>query len=230
MSLWLVKMASVTEVKRSFWTLVNLWKAKKSATLTLKSVKGDLEVTFNVNLGQHDGKDEPRNQKTQFLLKRGASSSKQRRKQRRAADPAVKQRAEAYAAAEASAVAAAEASAVEEDEIETLRNEKPHIKSPMVPSPEKEVSREELVDEPGGDGFCGFVEIPHDFGTPDYDHDFEKTKEAEKILSQTDRCCFCAFQCPLPTQQENGKRLFGILENLWDHIENEHPKGFDWLG
>ena len=100
----------------------------------------------------------------------------------------------------------------------------------MVPSPEKEVSREELVDEPGGDGFCGFVEIPHDFGTPDYDHDFEKTKEAEKILSQTDRCCFCAFQCPLPAQQENGKRLFGILENLWDHIENEHPKGFDWLG
>ena len=118
-----------------------------------------------------------------------------------------------------------------EADVETLRDEK-HvtIKPPLAPSPEKEVAREELGDEPVGDGFCGFVEIPHDFGTPDYDHDLEKVSEAEKIMSQTDRCCFCTFQCPLPNQQESGKRLFGILETLWDHIEHEHPLGFEWLG
>ena len=54
MSLWPVKIAGVTEAKRSFWALVNQWKAKKSATLTLKSVNGDLRVSFSVSLGQHD--------------------------------------------------------------------------------------------------------------------------------------------------------------------------------
>ena len=51
-------MACVAEAKRSFWALVNQWKAKKSATLTLKSVNGDLLVAFNVNLGQHDDKEQ----------------------------------------------------------------------------------------------------------------------------------------------------------------------------
>ena len=226
MSLWLLKMASVNEAKRSFWALVSHWKAKKSATLTLKSVNGDLRVSFNVNLGQHDD-NESEHQKTHRPLKRGASSSKQRRKQRRAADPAVQLRAQAHAAG----CSAAEAVSEQETDVETLRDEKQFItKSPIESSPEKEVVREELGDEPVGDGFCGFVEIPHDFGTPDYDHDLEKVKEAEKIMSQTDRCCFCTFQCPLPNQQESGKRLFGILETLWDHIENKHPLGFEWLG
>ena len=224
MSLWPVKMAGVTEAKRSFWALVNQWKAKKSATLTLKSVNGDLRVSFSVSLGQHDDS-EPTHQKTRRPLKRGASSSKQRRKQRRAADPAVQLRAEAHAAAQE-----ASDSDAEEAEVETLRSEKPDIKSSLVHSPEKEATREELVEEPGSDGFCEFVEIPHDFGTPEYDNDLEKVKDAEKILSQTDRCCFCTFQCPLPNHQESDKRIFGILNTLWDHIENEHPLGFEWLG
>ena len=139
-------MACVAEAKRSFWALVNQWKAKKSATLTLKSVNGDLTVAFSVNLGQHNEK-EPT--KTCPPLKRGASSSKQRRKQRRAADPAVQLRAKAHAAA---AQLAAESEA-EEADVETLRSEKPDIKSPLVPSPEKQAIREELVDEPGSDGF-----------------------------------------------------------------------------
>ena len=75
---WRVKMASVKEAERSFWTLVNMWKAKKSASLTLKSVNGDLKVSFSVNLGQHDDT-QPTHQKTQLPLKRGTSSSKQRR-------------------------------------------------------------------------------------------------------------------------------------------------------
>ena len=223
-SLWPAKMAGVTEAKRSFWALVNQWKAKKSATLTLKSVNGDLRVSFSVSLGQHDDS-ELTHQKTRHPLKRGASPSKQRRRQRRAADPAVQLRAEAHGAAQVAAESYAE-----EADVETLRSEKPDTKSPMVPSPEKEAIREELVDEPGGDGFCEFVEIPHDFGTPDYDHDFEKTKKAEEILSKTDRCCFCGYKCPTPNQLENGGRIFGVLQNLWDHIENDHPKEFEWLG
>ena len=124
-------MASVTEAKRSFWALVNQWKAKKSATLTLKSVNGDLKVAFSVNLGQHDDS-EPTNQKTHRPLKRGASSSKQRRKQNRAADPAVQLRAEAHAAAQAAA-----GEAEEEADIDTLRNEEAHLVSSLAPSPDK---------------------------------------------------------------------------------------------
>ena len=219
-------MASVKEAKRSFWTLVNMWKAKKSASLTLKSVNGDLKVPFSVNLGQHDDT-QPTHQKTQLPLKRGTSSSKQRRnrKQRRAADPAVQLRAQAHAAARAEV-----SHADDEAAIETLRNEKPDTSSPMAPSPEKEVTREELSDEDLGDGFCKFVEVPHDFGTPDYDHDPEKTDKATEILGQTDRCCFCNYRCPAPSELENGGRLFGVLENLWDHIEADHPRAYEWLG
>ena len=216
-------MASVKEAKRSFWTLVNMWKAKKSASLTLKSVNGDLKVSFSVNLGQHDDT-QPTHQKTQLPLKRGASSSKQRRKQKRAADPAVQLRAEAHAAAHAAA-----GEAEEEADIDTLRSEEAHLESPLAPSPEKEAIREELfegvVEKPP------FLEVPHDFedrANNDYEHDFEKTKQAEKILSE-DRCCFCDYECPPPTQQENCDRFLGILQHCWDHVEEYHPLAYEWL-
>ena len=229
-------MACVAEAKRSFWALVNQWKAKKSATLTLKSVHGDLTVAFSVNLGQHDDK-EPIYQKTRHPLKRGASSSKQRRKQQRAADPAVRLRAEAHAAAQTAAEAGAEVADVEEADaeeadVETLRSEKSNIKSSLAPSPEKEAIREEVVldvvEKPP------LVEVPHDFAdraNNDYEHDFEKTKEAEKLLSERDRCCFCdEYKCPPPTQLENDDRFLGILQSLWDHIELAHTQAYEWLG
>ena len=216
-------MACVAEVKRSFWALVNQWKAKKSATLTLKSVHGDLTVAFSVNLGQHNEK-EPT--KTCPPLKRGASSSKQRRKQKRAADPAVQLRAEAHAAAQAAA-----GEAEEEADIDTLRNEESHLESSLAPSPEKEAIREEVVE--GVVEKQPLVEVPHDFAdraNNDYEHDVEKTKEAEKLLSERDRCCFCdEFVCPPPTQLENDDRVFGILQSLWDHIELAHNLAYEWL-
>ena len=231
MSLWHVKMASVTEAKRSFWALVNQWKAKKSATLTLKSVNGDLKVAFSVNLGQHDDS-EPTNQKTHRPLKRGASSSKQRRKQKRAADPAVQLRAEAHAAAQAAAEAGAEEADAEEADVETLRSEKSYIESFLAPSPEKEAIREEVVE--GVVEKQPLVEVPHDFAdraNNDYEHDVEKTKEAEKLLSERDRCCFCdEYKCPPPTQLENDDRFLGILQSLWDHIELAHTQAYEWLG
>ena len=235
MSLLPVKMACVAEAKRSFWALVNQWKAKKSATLTLKSVNGDLLVAFNVNLGQHDDK-EPTHEKIRRPLKKGASSSKQRRKQQRAADPAVKLRAEAHAAAQAAAEAGAEEAGTEEADaeeadVETLRSEKSYIESFLAPSPEKEAIREEVVE--GAVEKPPLVEVPHDFAdraNNDYEHDFEKTKEAEKLLSERDRCCFCHdYQCPPPTQLENDGRCFGILQSLWDHIELSHNQAYEWL-
>ena len=36
--------------------------------------------------------------------------------------------------------------------------------------------------------------------------------------------------CPAPSELENGGRLFGVLENLWDHIETDHPRAYEWLG
>ena len=218
MSLLPVKMACAAEAKRSFWALMNQWKAKKSATLTLKSVNGDLLVAFNVNLGQHDDK-EPTHKKIRRPLKKGASSSKQRRKQQRAADPAVRLRAEAHTAAQAAAEAGAE-----EAEVETLRSEKTCFNSALAPSPEEEAIREEVVE--GAVEKPPLVEVPHDFAdraNNDYEHDFEKTKEAEKLLSERDRCCFCHdYECPPPTQLENDGRCFGILQSLWDHIELSH--------
>ena len=61
---------------------------------------------------------------------------------------------------------------------------------------------------------------------------FEKVKEAEKILRETDSCCFCDFICPPPSKQENDDResSFGILQSLWDHIEQSHTEAFEWLG
>ena len=75
------------------------------------------------------------------------------------------------------------------------------------------------------------MEVPHDFedrANNDYEHDFEKTKEAEKILSE-DRCCFCDYECPPPTQEENGDRFLGILQHCWDHVEESHPLAYEWL-
>ena len=64
----------------------------------------------------------------------------------------------------------------------------------------------------------------------DWDANQEKVEEAEKLLRETDRCCFCDFDCPPPSEQENKKRYFGVLESLSDHIELAHPLAYEWLG
>ena len=79
------------------------------------------------------------------------------------------------------------------------------------------------------------VEVPHDFedcANSDYEHDIEKTKEAEKLLSETERCCFCDYEFDPPTNQENNDRFSnGVLESLWDHVELSvsDPVAYEWL-
>ena len=104
--------------------------------------------------------------------------------------------------------------------------------SPLKTSPGKDDLREEVLD--GAVEKPPQVQVPHDFAdraNNDYFHDFEKVKEAEKILRETDSCCFCDFICPPPSKQENDDRAssFGILESLWDHIEETHHLAYEWL-
>ena len=245
-------MAGISEAKRSFWTLIDSWKAKKSATLILKSVNGELKARLEINLGHHE------HDQAKLKRKRPNKScpSQQRRKERRAADPAVKARAAArLAVAAAEEVAPTQEAAlpspekvrsscvlkplktspVKDDTREEVVEGRAHVPQcqqlceHQAPSPEKEAIKEDLfegvVEKPP------FLEVPHDFEdrvNNDYEHDFEKTKEAEKILSE-DRCCFCDYECPPPTQQENGERCFGILQHCWDHVEEFHPLAYEWL-
>ena len=41
--------------------------------------------------------------------------------------------------------------------------------------------------------------------------------------------CFCDYECPPPTQQENSDRFLGILQHCWDHVEEYHPLAYEWL-
>ena len=72
-----------------------------------------------------------------------------------------------------------------------------------------------------------------DRATNDYNAEnyIEKIKEAEKILRETDMCCFCDYKCPPPSRQENDDResSFGVLQSLWDHIEDSHQLAYEWL-
>ena len=161
---------------------------------------------------------------------RRVSPSQLRRKERRAADPAVRQRAAQHEPANAAGAAAAAT------EIEAALHSPEKVRNSCAPnqlmtSPVKDDVREEVVQEAVEK--LPLVEVPHDFANranSDYEHDFEKTKEAEKLLSETDRCCFCGYECPPPTQQENNDRFSnGVLESLWDHIELSHPVAYEWL-
>ena len=101
--------------------------------------------------------------------------------------------------------------------------EKPPLVEERAQVPQRQLLREHRA----------LIEVPHDFAdraNNDYEHDFEKTKEAEKLLSETDRCCFCDYECPPPTQQENNDRFSnGVLESLYDHVELSHPVAYEWL-
>ena len=59
--------------------------------------------------------------------------------------------------------------------------------------------------------------VPPDFedrANNDYHHDLKKVDETMKIPGKTDKCCFCDYKCPTPTEQEEKDREtgFGLLE------------------
>ena len=97
------RMAGVAGVNKALRTFLNSWKAQKSATLSLESDKGDLSVVLKVNFGLYsdsEGRKEA-GRGYQGLLGRQVGPSQLRRRERRAADQAIQQRAAEHAASAA---------------------------------------------------------------------------------------------------------------------------------
>ena len=219
------EMAGVKRAKQALWALLRSYDAQRCAKLTVTTEKGKLKVIL----------EESFNEQSKVLPSSKApkrvSPSQIRRKEKRAADPAVRQRAAAHEAD----TAAEEVAAASESEEALPSPEKVRgscTLNSLVITPAKEDVREEVLEEVVEKQ--SFIEVPPDFedrANNDYDHDFEKVKEAEKILAETDRCCFCDYHCPPPTLQEDKDResSFGVLQSLWDHIEQSHPLAYEWL-
>ena len=215
------EMAGVERAKRALWSLLRSYNAQGSAKLTVTTAKGKLKVILEDSFDvQH----------TAVKATKRPSPSQLRRKERRAADPAVRQR-----AAEHQAQAAATKAGEVLGSPEKVRASSALI--PLQTSPVKDdvreetgVGAEEVAEERRQ------LQVPEDYEDRanndlwDWDANQEKVKEAEKLLRDTDRCCFCDFDCPPPSEQENEGRLFGVLESLWDHIELSHPLAYEWLG
>ena len=90
-------------VNKAFRTFLNNWKAQKSATLSLRSDKGELSVVLKVNLGLYsvsEGRKEA-GRGYKGLLGRQVGPSQLHRRERRAADPVIQQRAAGHAASAA---------------------------------------------------------------------------------------------------------------------------------
>ena len=150
------------------------------------------------------------------------SPSQIRRKERRAADPAVRQRA-AQHQAHAAATKTGEVLASPEKERASFAF------TPLVREEVEAEDEEEVEKRPR-------LQVPEDYEDRanndlwDWDANRKKVKEADKLLRETDRCCFCDFDCPPPSEQENKSRIFGCLQSLSDHIELAHPLAYEWMG
>ena len=199
--------------------MLRSYNAQRCAKLTVSTEKGKLKVILVENFHKHTDS---------VPLSKGPrkiSPSQLRRKARRAADPAVKERAAAHQAGQVAAAGE-----------ETLPSpEKVRCNSSMqslATSPVKDDIREDVGEEVVEEHLQ--VVVPPDFedrANNDYYHDLKKVDEAMKILGKTDKCCFCEYKCPTPTEQEEKDREtgFGILDSLWDHIEDLHPLAYEWL-
>ena len=195
-------MAGVERAKRALWSLLRSYNAKGSAKLTVTTVKGKLKVILEESFDV---------QPIAVKAPKRPSPSQLRRKERRAADPAVQQRAAEHQA-QVAATKTGEVLASPEKERASSAF------TPLETSPVKDDVREETETEPEEKvEQRPRVEVPEDYEDRanndlwDWDANQEKVKEAEKLLRDTDRCCFCDFDCPSPLEQENKGRLFGVF-------------------
>ena len=203
-------MAGVESAKKALWALLRSLNAGRTAKLTVTTAKGKLKVILEESFTQHS------NVVASTKSPKRASPSQLRRKERRAADPAVRQRAAEHEAQEAAA-----ASEMEEALPSPEKERAISAFNPLQISPVKDADREEVEAEieekvekrPR-------LKVPEDYEDRanndlwDWDADQEKVKEAEKLLREKDRCCFCDFDCPPPSEQENKSRIFGCLQSL----------------
>jgi hypothetical protein len=178
-------------------------------------------------------------------LKKAASGQLNRR-QKRAADPVVRQKAAAHAAAaeedvtaaeQATAAAADKATAATNGEAEAAE-EAIKLPSPervrasstatrdmsLVLTPEKADTRDEPCttgEEGNNSPGCMFVlkeSMVHD---PDIQiANQDELDRLGEIIEKTGNCHFCDFHCPNPLRGPN---------NIWNHIEEHHTSAFDWF-
>ena len=214
-------MAGVERAKRALWSLLRSYNAKGSAKLTVTTVKGKLKVILEESIDV---------QPIAIKAPKRPSPSQLRRKERRAADPAVQQRAAEHQARVTPIETGEVFASPEKERASSALN-------PLQTSPVKDDVREEFEAEVEEEvEHRPLLEVPADYedrannDTWDWDANQVKVEEAEKLLRETDRCCFCDFDCQNPSGQENEGRLFGVLQSLWDHIELSHPLAFEWLG
>ena len=188
------------------------------------------------------------NFKTPKSAKKRAGPSRRRRKVRRAADPAVQHRAAGHVSKPA---ADPEVSSEEGEYSEYISSpEKDRASATSNPnlqiSPEKVVVREE-VEEVSEAAVEAEAEKPprprvampvhyvnwaniENWVEKYWDANTKMVEEAKRLMAATDKCCFCEFNCPPPSQQEDENRFDGVQDSLWDHIEMYHPLEWEWLG
>ena len=221
-------MAGVKIAKKALGSLLRSLNAGRASKLTVTTANGKLKVCLEESFDKKSDV-QPGAKSTKRV-----SPSRLRRKKRRAADPAVRQRAAEHEALEA-------ASQIE-DSLPTPEKERcSSVLSSLQISPVKDNTREEeeAVDDHGaGEEAVGkqpAYQLPQDY--QDYANfsewfwadDIKKRDEARHLMSETDRCCFCEYECPPPTQQEDESRILGNLMSMWDHIEVSHPMAHEWM-
>ena len=221
-------MAGVKIAKKALGSLLRRLNAGRASKLTVTTANGKLKVCLEESFDKKSDV-QPGAKSTKRV-----SPSRLRRKKRRAADPAVRQRAAEHEALQA-------ASQIE-DSLPTPEKERcSSVLSSLQISPVKDNTREEeeAVDDHGaGEEAVGkqpAYQLPQDY--QDYANfsewfwadDIKKRDEARHLMSETDRCCFCEYECPPPTQQEDESRILGNLMSMWDHIEVSHPVAHEWM-
>ena len=206
-------MAAVNSAKKALWALLKSYNAQRSAKLTVSTEKGKLKVILVENFDKHTDDVLPASKDPRKI-----SPSQLRRKERRAADPAVKERAAAHQAGQIAA--AGEETLPSPEKLRSNSSMESLATSPVKDNVREDVGEEVVEEHPQvvvpPDQL---VWVPPDFedrANNDYDYDLEKVDEAVKILGKTDKCCFCDYKCPTPTEQEEKDREsgFGVLDSL----------------
>ena len=196
-------MAGVERAKKALWSLLRSYNARGSAKLTVTTAKGKLKVILEESFDV---------QPTAIKATKRPSPSQLRRKERRAADPAVQQR-----AAEHQAQVAATGEVLASPEKERASS----AFTPLETSPVKDDVREEMeADDEEEVEKRPLLQVPEDYEDRanndlwDWDANRKKVKEADKLLRETNRCCFCDFDCPPPSEQENEGKSLGPHRTL----------------
>ena len=206
-------MAGVESAMRALRALLKNFDARRTAKLTVTTERGKLIVNLEESFNRHSNV--VASSKTSVKKSTRVSPSRLRRRERRAADPAVRQRAAEHASAASDSEASAQ-NATALPSPEKGRSSCLDISLEITPS--KEEVREEVDEEE--------VEKPSlKERFKDSIPEFEEIQKIQAVMGETNQCCLCNFHCSVEKQKKG--RIFGVLETLWDHIEEHHPMESD---